>query len=537
MTQIVRENDQNSKRDYSKEAVEFFEKKLEQYGVAEVPLKSLLGHRSQASPEIRHVSGQHAREFKEFLCKCPEIFVVREEHVVLKAVLDKVEASGGGRNSITRVPEETPLDPYLAQQFITILENEIVHLLPQCPNGVQIDSLLAHVKTSCEGKQWSMMAKSCNDLVTFLKMNSKIFHVQANMVTLTAERTAARAIERESQKENISLTLTSPPLSSPSSLSSTPVSSPSRVNSASSFHQRIRSQIIKAVSDNSQVKYRNLINANNNNKEVNLQSILLRNTKIITKSKEGEELISEIVKRGCTVAIDCEGVNLSSSGTVTLLQVAVMPEVAHAMPKTYIFDVLVNPDFLANGLRTLCESEAVVKVIHDVRNDSAALFFQHQITLRNVFDTQIGHSVIQQQNTGRPAYKSKYVSLNTLCELYGGPTVNVKKDQMKKAYRRDPKFWSHRPLTDEMIYYAAFDVFALIPDVYQNMVKGIKPEYVPLLEQLNYEAIFARIKPDEVKTTKKQRKIEMEVTDLKHKLYNSEAKQIVLSNREIRLLR
>lgn len=48
-------------RDYVQEAIDYFRAKLEQYGNAEVPIKSLLGHRSQASPEIRHVSGQHGR--------------------------------------------------------------------------------------------------------------------------------------------------------------------------------------------------------------------------------------------------------------------------------------------------------------------------------------------------------------------------------------------------------------------------------------------------------------------------------------------
>ena len=56
------------KRDYQMEAVEYFRNKILQYGPGtEVPIKSLLGHRSQASPEVRHISGQHVKEFKEFL--------------------------------------------------------------------------------------------------------------------------------------------------------------------------------------------------------------------------------------------------------------------------------------------------------------------------------------------------------------------------------------------------------------------------------------------------------------------------------------
>lgn len=45
------------------------------------------------------------------------------------------------------------------------------------------------------------------------------------------------------------------------------------------------------------------------------------------------------------------------------------------------------------------------------------------------------------------------------------------------------------------------------------------------------------IKPNEVKIRKKQRKISTEVSDLKQKLAQTKTKSIVLSNREIRLLR
>lgn len=47
------------RRDYIKEAKDYFKNKLLQYGVGvEVPVRSLLGHRSQASPQVRHISGE-----------------------------------------------------------------------------------------------------------------------------------------------------------------------------------------------------------------------------------------------------------------------------------------------------------------------------------------------------------------------------------------------------------------------------------------------------------------------------------------------
>lgn len=47
------------RRDYIQEAKDYFKNKLLQYGVGvEVPVRSLLGHRSQASPQVRHISGK-----------------------------------------------------------------------------------------------------------------------------------------------------------------------------------------------------------------------------------------------------------------------------------------------------------------------------------------------------------------------------------------------------------------------------------------------------------------------------------------------
>lgn len=47
-------------RDYIQESKDYFKHKLLQYGIGtEVPIKSLLGHRSQASPQIRHISGEN----------------------------------------------------------------------------------------------------------------------------------------------------------------------------------------------------------------------------------------------------------------------------------------------------------------------------------------------------------------------------------------------------------------------------------------------------------------------------------------------
>lgn len=68
---------------------------------------------------------------------------------------------------------------------------------------------------------------------------------------------------------------------------------------------------------------------------------------------------------------------------------------------------------------------------------------------------------MQFQEQGKQVYKVKNVSLNTLCELYNVPK-NPMKDQLKNIYRRDQKYWSRRPLSRDMLLYAAVDVLVLI---------------------------------------------------------------------------
>uniref|UniRef100_A0A182SZ03 3'-5' exonuclease domain-containing protein n=1 Tax=Anopheles maculatus TaxID=74869 RepID=A0A182SZ03_9DIPT len=262
---------------------------------------------------------------------------------------------------------------------------------------------------------------------------------------------------------------------------------------------------------------------------------VLQNTRVISTVKESLFVTNAILKSAleeqAIVSFDCEGINLGVRGQITMVQLGT------TRGEAFIFDIATCPDMVVEGgLKEILESEKVIKVIHDCRNDSVNLFNQFQILLRNVFDTQSAHAVLQFQDQGKQVYKVKNVSLNTLCEMYNA-TVNPMKDQLKNVYRRDQKYWARRPLTRDMLLYAAGDVLILINEqLYLNMATSIRPEYRELLSELCTEQILMLIRPVDVKMRKKQRKVRSEIQDLKVKL-KSASKNIVLSNREIRLLR
>ncbi|KAL9918726.1 egl_like_exo domain-containing protein [Glossina fuscipes fuscipes] len=688
------------RRDYQKEAKDYFKNKLLQYGIGvEVPVRSLLGHRSQASPQVRHISGQHIKEFTEFLLKHPDTFKVNDDHVTLVGCEDLKDLPARERLHLPQTIIDTRGTQQMLDFFACCIESK---------GPILVDQLFHLVTTKFPQEQWLRMFKTPSDLTTFLRLFSDCFHIQANLVTLLQKPKLsdshiqqAQAKTREqyntmnnyrkgvqqqpqspqassvqqrlgssglrhnfNNNNNSSISIvnhiTSPnfklnapvttlaagdsppnrsepnsgfdsyiPLAemklenlcehnypSPTNCSSYGcISIPSninqqqfsyqqlsnhnasgtallhqppteRINSANqTLKQRINNLVIRTLAENyekdkqylanqqacgqigynpqssahsspvhlgQQQQQQQHYNSNNNisgtygsNHTSPSQNYfvgdtwkikVLQNTSVIANIKQSLFVTEAMLKfaqnqQNIVISLDCEGINLGVKGEVTLI------EIGTTRGEAFIFDVRTCPEMISDGgLKTLLEHENVIKVIHDCRNDAVNLYQQFGILLRNVFDTQAAHAIIQYQESGKQVYKAKCISLNSLCENYNAP-INPIKEQLKQVYRRDQKYWAKRPLTRDMLLYAAGDVLVLINDqLYGNLARQIKPENLQLFSDLCTEQILMHIKPNEVKIRKKQRKISTEVADLKQKLSQTN-KSIVLSNREIRLLR
>lgn len=170
------ESNANGKKDYIQEAKEYFSHKLLQYGAGtEVPVKSLLGHRSQASPQVRHISGQHIKEFTDFLQKHPDTFRLTDDNVVLV-----------NYDSATVIPSAEKL--HLPQPSIDVKNTQLIlDFFAQCievKGPMLLDQLFHLVTSNFPQEHWYKIFKTPNDLTTFLKLFSDCFHIQSNLVTL-----------------------------------------------------------------------------------------------------------------------------------------------------------------------------------------------------------------------------------------------------------------------------------------------------------------------------------------------------------------
>lgn len=375
-----------SKRDYAREAVEYFTNKLLQYGVGtEVPIKSLLGHRSQASPEVRHISGQHYKEFRDFLMKYPDAFVVTEDNVMLK------QYEGMKPEPPIKMEPDIPIDPDVTAKLLDFLCECIEQKGP-----ILVDQMFNTVDDKFSYENWTPIFKTPQDLCTFVKMFPDSFHVQSNLVTLigrpkssAVEGKAKAKLANSTRNQNSILSQTnanqavqlSPVQPLQTSNSESVANMTNQVNSVQASYtqlnentnssppvslqqqtlkQRINTLVMKTLADNTE-KDRNLQIAQMGDA---WKSKVLQQTRVIVNPRESLQIVEDIINPRkpppdgkIVVSFDCEGINLGVKGQLALIQIGTMSGQA------YVFDLFTCPNLVqVGGLQKLLEHENVIKV-------------------------------------------------------------------------------------------------------------------------------------------------------------------------------
>uniref|UniRef100_A0A6P7FEZ2 Uncharacterized protein LOC114328693 n=1 Tax=Diabrotica virgifera virgifera TaxID=50390 RepID=A0A6P7FEZ2_DIAVI len=551
-------------KDYTTQAVEYFSEKLAQYGEGtEVPIRSLLGHRSQASPEVRHVSGQHFHEFREFLMKHPETFNVDDEKE--SVILANFESVKSHCPPELHFQPDVQIDPQETQALLDFLAQCIVVKGP-----ILVEQLFQIVSCNLPESMWTNLFNTPTQLTSFLRLFSDSFHIQSNLVTLiqppkisqkhmSAQVTLMKEYKKSNEElknaKNLSIDVgnnimekvekTEKVERREKSSPSPPVEKPAQL-SPRSLSDRLKQPKIQAKSMSPEPPVSPVqpvqpvqptVSQTDDRSRVNfrLGTPVRQNSQSSQNSQDSQD--ERIISQQPNATFQKPPVKPNSTYNQSLKQ-----RINNLVLKTLQENTgREQRQGMMNQHITHTDSWKTklfqnTRVVHDCRNDSVNLFNQYNITMRMVFDTQAAHAILTYQDTKRPVYKAKSIALNALCECYGAP-INPMKDQLKSIYRRDQKYWSRRPLSREMVMYASADVLSLTNEkIYYHMSKTIKEENRGLMLELCEEQIQMHIYPDGVKIKKRQRKTETEVAELRLKLAQA-TKSVVLSNREVRLLR
>lgn len=390
---VVEEESGNKsgKRDYAHEAVEYFTNKLLQYGIGtEVPIKSLLGHRSQASPEVRHISGQHYKEFRDFLLKYPDAFVVSEDNVILK------QYEGMKAEPFHELEPDIPIDPDVTAKLLDFFCACIEQKGP-----ILIDQLFNTVNEKFSHDSWTSIFKTPQDLSTFIKMFPDAFHVQTNLVTLidrprsfvtelAVVKTKTTNGNQHDQSNNVTHTNNVVPIVSPikilQPLRNQPENVCNDVTSQPNSLQNCTSPVVESNNNSPPVslqqqtlkqRFNTIVMrtlADNTERDRSLQTAqmgdawklkVLQQTRVIATPRESLQVIEDIINPRkpppdgkIVVSFDCEGINLGVKGQLTLVQIGTMTGQA------YVFDLFTCPSLVqTGGLQKLLEHPQVVKVI------------------------------------------------------------------------------------------------------------------------------------------------------------------------------
>lgn len=168
--------------------------------------------------------------------------------------------------------------------------------------------------------------------------------------------------------------------------------------------------------------------------------------------------------------VDIEGIYLSRLGSVSILQIYVLPT-----NKTYLIDVHVlgsacfsTPGKDGDTLKDIFQSEAIPKVFFDVRNDSDALYAHYNIHLGGIQDLQLMELGTRSPLVG----PRRFVRGLSRCIEMDAPLSMIEKVDWLQTKDRGVKLFApekggsyqvfnERPMKDIIKAYCANDVWIL----------------------------------------------------------------------------
>jgi stage III sporulation protein SpoIIIAA len=174
-------------------------------------------------------------------------------------------------------------------------------------------------------------------------------------------------------------------------------------------------------------------------------------------------IAADAVLRGdarCVVAVDCEGVPES----LHLMQLA-YHTTALAKRVLILDGVRLGEDAMCTLLAPLLTSDVTVKLFHDVHMDAVALADIGGVQLTNCIDSQLVMELL---------HGSLHMGFNDTLQKLDHATHTSKSAIKKQMNAADGSIFSRRPLTRELVEYAALDV-ALLLSIKDSLLGALAP--------------------------------------------------------------
>jgi len=174
----------------------------------------------------------------------------------------------------------------------------------------------------------------------------------------------------------------------------------------------------------------------------------------IDEDGEALETALKYIASSGVISVDCEGVKLDRTGELCLIQIATTYHV-------FIFDALSLGEVLFDkGLRSILQSQNIVKVFYDCRGDSDILYHQYGVELNGVLDVALTEVFYRWLNgLGIPRYLKGYKkSVESYLKISNPNFFALKEKVSAMMTATGAACWRERPLSKDLLEYAAYDV-------------------------------------------------------------------------------
>ncbi|KFD59020.1 hypothetical protein M514_00183 [Trichuris suis] len=425
-------------RDSVAEAVKFFVEKLRKFG-PELPIKSLLGHRSQASPDIRFVSGCHLRDFANFLACHPNAFVLIGDRVCLKEALDVAP----GKGELDGINGELLTEAQAAEITLEFLKSFVE---PQ-ESPISLEVLYREFCNRFPLSVRKHVATNPKELMQYLKTMRHIFFIRSNKVSLNRRRPPGDAENQQEDDQATDVSSSSSASRQQNGRAKTGASEASQFHSTFTGHPVIARTLKAAVQAVQEILY--------------LQEDMI-----------GSPDLFRVM--GIYFHIELVG------------DVEFLTMISICLPggQVFVFDLAHTASILLEcGLKEILQSDEYLKVVHGSRKIANILWQHYRIRIWEVFDTQIAMLLIEHKETGNPLFKLQPVSLAAVLRFLEIKPANDFENVLKKLEGSlDASFMND-------VHTSLRELYGLFPKAYRALKSRLPTDLVNLFYSMCHEAV------------------------------------------------